>query len=366
MRGKYRHRLARATRWRATPWAPYIFAVPADLDPPRILALRLSSIGDVVLTTPLLRALKTRHPECRITYVTKAAMAGLVSHHPAVSEVLTLEAAGSLTRLAAEIRRREFTHLLDLHGTLRAKLLRLFVPGNWHGFNHRRRERGVLIRTKKDIYPEHVPVAERYFEAAEGLEVEPDGKPAELFVSGDATRTVGEWLLRAGVGVDRPLAVLAPGAAHFTKRWPVESWVSLAGRLVMEGYDLALTGGAADVELCQVVAAMAGPHAAVAAGKFNLQETGALLRRAVVSISGDTGVLHMATASGTPVVALMGPTVQQFGFWPYQAKSVVLERELYCRPCSAHGSARCPEGHHRCLREIDSATVADAVGSLRA
>ena len=347
------------------PWASYILDVPADFDPPAILVLRFSSIGDVVLTTPLLRALKTRHPECRISYVTKAAMAPLVSDHPAVSEVLTLEAAGSLTRLAAEIRKRNFTHLLDLHGTLRARLLRLMVPGSWQGFDHRRRERGVLIRTKRDIYPVHVPMAERYFEAAEGLEVRQDGKAAELYVSEAATRSVAAWLAETGLGGDRPLAVLAPGAAHFTKRWPVESWVSLAGRLLTDGYDLALAGGAADVELCQVVATMAGRNAAVAAGKFGLQETGALLRRAAVSVSGDTGVMHMATASGTKVVALMGPTVRQFGFWPYNAKSVVLERELYCRPCSAHGSARCPEGHHRCLREIDSGVVAAAVETLR-
>jgi len=344
---------------------PYILAVPADLDPPRILVLRFSSIGDVVLTTPLLRALKTRYPACQLTFVTKAAMAGLVADHPAVTEVLTLESAGSLTRLAAELRRRRFTHLLDLHGTLRARLLRVLVPGPWRGFNHRRHERSVLIRTKRDIYRDHRPVAERYFEAAEGLEVEPDGKPAEFFVSPRASQTAAAWLAETGLGAQRPLVVLAPGAAHFTKRWPVEGWVGLAQHLTSNGYDLALVGGAADVQLCQVVAEMAGPRAAVAAGRFDLQTTGALLRRTAVSVSGDTGVMHMATASGTPVVALMGPTVRAFGFFPYQAPAVVLERELYCRPCSAHGGARCPEGHHRCLREIHFPAVAAAIGTLR-
>lgn len=364
MPGKYRRRPPPATRWRGARVVPYILAVPADPSPPRILALRFSSIGDVVLTTPLLRALRARHPEARITFVTKRAMAPLVADHPALNEVLVLEPGGSLPGLAAALRERNFSHLLDLHGTLRARLVRLLVPGRWRGFNHRRRERAVLIRSKRDIYPEHRPVAERYFEAAEGLDVRPDGGPAEFYVAPAAAAVAAAWLAETALASNRPLAVLAPGAAHFTKRWPVEGWVALAQQLVKDGYDLALAGGAEDVQLCQVVAGLAGSRAAVAAGRFGLQETGALLRRAAVSISGDTGVMHMATASGTAVVALMGPTVRPFGFFPYQARAMVLERDLDCRPCSAHGGARCPLGHHRCLRDIAPAEVAAAARSL--
>jgi heptosyltransferase-2 len=338
--------------------------VPADPAPPRILALRFSSIGDVVLTTPLLRALRARHPQAAITFVTKRAMAPLVANHPAVNEVLALEPGGSLFTLAAQLRQRRFTHLLDLHGTLRAGLLRLLVPGRWRGFNHRRRERATLIATKRDIYPEHLAVAERYFEAAEGLDVRPDGRPAEFYVAPDATTRAAAWLAETGLGQSRHIAVLAPGAAHFTKRWPMEGWVGLAQQLTGDDFDLALVGGADDVKLCQVIAGLAGPRAAVAAGRFGLQDTGALLRSAAVCVSGDTGVMHLATASGTPVVALMGPTVRPFGFFPYQASATVLERDLDCRPCSAHGGARCPLGHHRCLRDIGHAEVATAVRSL--
>ena len=109
---------------------------------------------------------------------------------------------------------------------------------------------------------------------------------------------------------------------------------------------------------------VAGGAAASAAGEFSLQETGALLQRARVVVSGDTGIMHMATGVGTPVVALFGPTVTQFGFFPYVAPSVVLERELSCRPCSATGTAACPLGHHRCLADIMPADVAAAVSRL--
>jgi ADP-heptose:LPS heptosyltransferase len=98
-----------------------------------------------------------------------------------------------------------------------------------------------------------------------------------------------------------------------------------------------------------------------AGGEFTHQETGALLARARVVVSGDTGVMHMATGVGTPVVALFGPTVEQFGFFPYRAASIVLQRDLACRPCSSTGTPRCPLGHHRCLVDIAPAEVAGAV-----
>ena len=341
----------------------YILAVPSFATPPRILVVRFSSIGDVILTTPLLRALLARHPDAEITYVTKAVMAPLVTDHPAVSRVIALEAGESLPSLAARLRRLHFTHRLDLHGTLRAGLLRFLVPGTWSGFDHRRRERRVLIGTKRDIYPTHRPVAERYFEAAASLDVHPDGRPPELFVAPAAEERAAAWLQEAGFGPKR-LAVLAPGAAHATKRWPAEEWVRLAQLLNRDGFELALIGGPEDQALGDGIAAQAGVPAAVAAGRLGLQDTGALLRRATVAISGDTGAMHLATASGTPVVALMGPTVRQFGFYPYQARATVLELPLDCRPCTAHGGPVCPLGHHHCLRQISAAMVAASVGEL--
>src|SRR5205807_2245094 len=143
-----------------------------------------------------------------------------------------------------------------------------------------------------------------------------------------------------------------------TKRWPIAHWAALAERLRAGGYRAAVVGGPEDRGLAQQP--VAGGAAASAAGEFSLQETGALLQCARVVVSGDTGIMHMATGVGTPVVALFGPTVAQFGFFPYVAPSEVLERELDCRPCSATGTAACPLGHHRCLADITPADVAAA------
>ncbi len=332
--------------------------------PLRILIVRLSSMGDIILTTPLIRALRARHPEAQIDFLTKRSFAPLVADSPHLTRVIAYEPrTESLVSLATRLRAARYTHLLDLHGTLRARALRLLVPGPWRGYRKRRIEREILIRFKRNVYRDNVPEPERYFEAAANLDVRPDGHPPEIFVHPDAQARADAWLDKALPG-DRPLVALVPGAAHFTKRWPVESWQALAGKLGSAGYGIVVLGGPEYARECTAIAAAGGAHGASAAGPFGLQETAAVLARSTLCVAGDTGVMHMATATRTPSVVLLGPTVGAFGFLPYRAQAVVVERDLACRPCSAQGGPRCPLGHHRCLREIAATDVIDAVDSL--
>lgn len=319
---------------------------------PDVLVVRFSAIGDILLTTPLLRAIRTRYPGARIAVLTKEQYAPLLSHNPHVSEVLGIAPGEGIRAIAERVRGVRYSHLLDLHGNLRSHLLRLLAPGPWRGYAKRWLERTLLITIKRDTYRAEVPVAERYFEAAGDLDVAPDGGPADFFIGEEADHQVTELLSSLELGQNRPIVAMAPGAAHATKRWPVEYWVELARRITPTGADVALLGGPDDAELANRIAALAGASVASLAGALGLQETGAVIRRAEVLISGDTGVMHMATGVGTPVVALFGPTVRQFGFFPYRAGAGVVELDLPCRPCSAHGSARCPLGHHRCMRQM--------------
>jgi len=333
---------------------------------PRILVVRFSSMGDIILTTPLLRALRRRYPSAEITALTKRSFAPLLSDHPGLDRLIAWEPGRPLRDLAAELRGYRFSHILDLHGTLRARILRLLVPGNWTGYGKRRVAREILIRTKRNLYRDTVPEPERYFEAARELDVHPDGGPPDFFLSAAAEERGHGWLHAAGLGEQRPLVALVPGAAHATKRWPVESWIELARQLTADGFDAAVLGGPDYAPECAAIAEAGGRHAVSAAGAFGLQETGAVLRRARVSVSGDTGVMHMASATRTPIVALLGPTVGTFGFLPYQAKAIILERSLPCRPCSSQGGPACPLGHHRCLRDIPPQEVAAAVRRMAA
>jgi heptosyltransferase-2 len=326
--------------------------------------VRFSSIGDILLTTPLIRALRARHPGARIDALTKAGFAPLLADNPRLDAVLAPLPGESLAGLAARLRPARYTHRLDLHGSLRSRLLRLLLPGHWRSYPKHQVARALLVRTRRNHYPIGTPpVAERYFRAARGLDVTPDGGPPEFFLAPAARGDADAWLAAVGLDPSRGLVALAPGAAHATKRWPLEHWKALAAALTAHQHPLVIVGGPEDSAAAREVAG-ALPGTAVAAGLFGLQGTGALLARSRALVSGDTGVMHMATAVGTPVVALFGPTVEAFGFFPYRAPARVLQRDLPCRPCSRMGGPVCPLGHHDCLRGLLPGTVRAALAGL--
>jgi heptosyltransferase-2 len=333
-----------------------------DVNPvPNVLAVRFSSIGDVLLITPLLRAIRRKYPAARVTVLTKQVHAPLLSHNPHLNRVISLDPGQSIRELARELRAQRYSHLLDLHGSLRSRLLQALVPGNWATYPKHRLARALLIQTKRDWYQNGRPVAERYFAAARDLQVAPDGGPPDFFVEPDAVRETTAWLEGNGLGQGQPLITVAPGAAHATKRWPLSHWKALVRRFTGDGFHVIIVGGPDDTQLGAELLAESSGTIASAAGRFGLQGTGALLQRSAALISGDTGVMHMATAVGTPVVALFGPTVKAFGFFPYTPNATVLELDLSCRPCSSKGTPRCPLGHHRCLVDIRPETVLEAV-----
>jgi heptosyltransferase-2 len=326
---------------------------------PNVLAIRFSSIGDILLTTPLLRAIRRRHPDSRITLVTKEEYVPLLSHNPHSTRVIGLAAGQSLRDLAVELRQERYTHRLDLHGSLRSLALRALVPGAWSSYPKYRFARAMLIRSKRDYYRDRRSVAERYFAAAKDLDVVPDGNPPDFILGPEAEREADEWLASSGLSPERRMVALAPGAAHATKQWPPDHWYQLIGRIMTAGYDVVIVGGPNDETLGASLADRSG--VASAAGTLGLQASAALLRRSVGVVSGDTGVMHMATAVGTPVVALFGPTVRAFGFAPYTSRAHVVELELSCRPCTSQGGPRCPLGHHRCMIDIAPALVYDTL-----
>jgi lipopolysaccharide heptosyltransferase II len=331
--------------------------VPDHNPVPNVLAVRFSSIGDILLTTPLLRAIRHSHPGARVTVLTKRDYVPLLSHNPHVNLVLGLAQSRSLLGLASELRGDRYTHLLDLHDNLRSRALRLLVPGKWRTYPKHRLARAWLIRAKRNRYRDRRPVAERYFSAARDLGVEPDGHPPDFFLGPEAGEQVFDWLRTGGLEHEPNIVALAPGAAHATKRWPLEHWHALVAKNLESGSAVVIVGGPDDADLGASLATHGRGRVLNAAGMLGLQGTGALLQRARVLVSGDTGVMHMATAVGTPVVSLFGPTVEAFGFFPYTRQASVLELPLPCRPCTAQGSSRCPLGHHRCMIDIQPSMV---------
>jgi heptosyltransferase-2 len=316
-----------------------------------VLVVRFGALGDVVLTTPLIRAIHRAHPAAAITVVTKARWAPLLAHHPAIAHVESLAKGEPLTALARRLRKTRWDYRLDLHGSLRARALRVLVGGRWRGWRRPRVQRALLVWAGVDRLHPPMPIAERYFGAARDLAVRPDGKPAEVFWS------PSDGALRETLAPPTPYVAIVPGAAHATKRWPPDHWRALARRLRAAGFRSVALGSehergivsSADVtDLCGL----------------GLGVTAALLQRAVVAVAGDTGLMHVATAVGTPVVALYGPTSPAFGYTPYRGPSRILERSLPCRPCSVYGSSHCPMRHHRCMIDLTPDAVAAAVEAL--
>ena len=332
--------------------------------PPNILLVRFSAIGDILLLTPLVRALRRKHPDARLTVVTRSGFAPLLARNPRISHVIGWDPLTSLSELGRRLRDLGFTHRLDLHNSVRSRLLRWHAGGAWTTYPKHRLARTALIHTHRDLYRDRRHVAERYFDAARGLEVSPDGGSLEMFLSRADLEAAEGFLAARGLGRSRQLIAVAPGAAHFTKRWPTHHWLALVQRLVEAGNDVVVLGGPQDLAIGEAVAAAGGEFAASAAGAFDLPGSAALLKRARALVSGDTGLMHLATAVETPVIALFGPTVEQFGFFPYRAKSAVLQRELSCRPCSAHGGPRCPLKHHRCLQDLQPGDVLETLRRL--
>ena len=308
------------------------------------LVVRFSSLGDVLLTTPLLRALRTSFPEADITVATKDLYAPLFTGNPSVNRVVELKTGEDILPYAARLREHRYDLCMDLHDSLRSKALRALVPGKWQGFSKGRIARGVMIATGLSLYGKTRSMAERYFEASRGLKVRPDGQPPEVFLSVEE-----ETGLHEEIGPSR-LVALAPGASRNTKRWPAERWQELAGMLDARQIRVAWCGTAAEKNL-------AGEAPGIRTFGYPLRKSAALLKLASAVVANDSGPMHLATAVGTPVVAMFGPTVRQFGFAPYSKNAIVVERSVGCRPCSAYGSKKCPLGHHRCMKEIDPAEI---------
>lgn len=310
-----------------------------------ILVVRFSSLGDVILTTPLIRAIAEQHPEAAVTFVTRDSYAPLLRTNPYIKEVIGWPRNRPSAELARELRGRKFDAAVDLQGSLRSLYLRLLVPAPWRSYS-----KGRLVRWAR-IWSGWSPkrprlVAHRYFDAAGDLGVKPDSYRPEVYP------TVEDEKVAARL-VPRGCIALAPGASRASKRWPVAYWRSLADRLLARGEVVVALGTQEERPL------LCGGGVIEAYG-LPLLNAAAVLQRAKVAVTNDSGAMHLAAAVGVPVVALFGPTAAA-EFLPPRSRLKVLERFLPCRPCSSFGSTHCPLGHQRCMVEIVPAEVEAAL-----
>ncbi len=344
---------------------PPLVAQGEFVHPRSILLIRLSSLGDVVLATPLARVLRQQFPQALIDVVVAREFAEVWKNNPHINQVLCIDKARSAfaTISASNVVgiRESYDVAIDLQDNIRSWVLRHRYAKRSLIIDKHRREKLDLVRHKR--HPAHIThVVDRYFNAAADLGIENDHQGLELWL--DADKRSGTYLAAESAMPGQFNVVFAPGARHATKRWPEEYWKELADELIRNYHSsIVLVGSAADNEICNRIAAFNPRHIENRCG-LSLEETARIMDSAMVVVSHDSGAMHIAAARRKALVAIFGSTVRDFGFTPYGTKSEIVEQDLSCRPCSHIGRAECPLGHFNCMRTINAHMVRNAIARV--
>ena len=328
------------------------------------LVIQTSFLGDTVLSTPLLAQVANRGP---VDVVTTPASAALLANHPAVRTVIPYDKRGAergfrgLLRLARRLRRTHYDLALLAQGSWRSAALAFLagIPARV-GFDT---SAGKLLYTTRVPYRDDLHHAARLLMLGRPNGREPTADELRPSLApGDAERaSVDALLARHGVKAGERLAALAPGSVWGTKRWPY--YPELAQLLARQARPV-IIGSASDAPLAGAISS-AEPTAIDATGELSLLASAELIGRCGVVVTNDSAPLHLASAMGTPTVAIFGPTVPDFGFGPLAPRASVAGIDtLPCRPCSRHGPQHCPLGHHRCMRDLAPALVAERALTL--
>ena len=344
----------------------------------KTLIIRFSSVGDIVLSSPLVRTLRRRFPECQIDFLVKAEYAELVRHSPFLTRVIEFPAGGTfrdILHLRRTLRAEGYDRILDIHDSLRSRVLSFAARGVVR-VRKRKIARSVLIAFKRDMYRFFggaPSVAQRYLETVQPDGVTDDGEGLDLFLPADASEKPDHLLRKARIPKSGPVIGLCPSARHATKIWPAERYAGLALGLIRErGAAILLLGADEDREPCDKVLREIRSGASDAsvvnlAGLLTLSETAAALDRCALVVTNDSGLMHIAAARKRKVLAIFGSTVRQLGFFPFGTLSEVAEHpNLHCRPCSHIGLPACPKGHFKCMLEIGVDPVLAAARRLLA
>jgi lipopolysaccharide heptosyltransferase II len=342
----------------------------------RTLIIRLSSIGDIILSSPLVRLLHTRFPDIWIDYLVKSQYADLVRHNPYISRVIEFPDGGTiadLMRQRRDIAASAYDLVLDIHDSIRSRILTFGLSAP-RRINKRKIARTLLVFLKRDFYHrfgDAPPLTDRYLETVHDYALENDGRGPEVFLPEETRGAVDAMLAAESIDARTTCIGICPSARHGNKMWPAERFSNAAAQLAQKTRRPVLVFGSRDeIQRCSEIteSLRAGSdiiRAVNLAGRTSLLETAAAMDRCAVVVANDTGLMHLASARGIPVVAIFGPTVRQFGFFPQAGNSIVIEQNnLSCRPCTHVGLPGCPRGHFSCMMRTTTAAVVDAALAL--
>jgi len=319
----------------------------------KILIIRLSSIGDILLASPFLRQTRKRYPKAQIDFLVKQKYSSLVSANPHIDRIIQL-GPDNLFKLIKSLTSEKYDYVFDLHNNVRSRIIRSQLDAKTS--SHIRKNKiaqQLFVRFKITRYYKTEPIPRRYLAVGRVAGIEDDKKGLEFYWDRPSETRIDSYLMGIPNDEKKMLIAIAPGAGFYTKRWPIDYYAELIEilRKKYQAYFLVL-GDQCDHELGKKL--HAGRQFVInLTSKVDLMEAGALLSNCRLAITNDSGIMHMAAAVGTPVTAIFGSSVKQFGFFPYRAKSCVVENNgLKCRPCSHIGRSDCPQGHFKCMLEL--------------
>jgi ADP-heptose:LPS heptosyltransferase len=316
----------------------------------KILCIRFSSIGDILLTTPIIRVLKAQFPHAEIHIATKASFAHLWAGNPHVDQVHGYD--GNLWKLASELRQEGFDGVYDLHKNLRSHMLCLLLGIFPKQINKYTAARKAFVRTKVNTLPGHL--VDRNFAS---LGLVPDGQGLDYFISDSAIVNLADY------GIISPFVLFAIGAAHQTKVLSYPKMIELVDSIPQQ---IVLIGDDWDEKMGYRLATLFPSKVINLCTKTSIAQSASLIQQASMVITHDSSMLHVAAALKHPnLFTIWGSTHPGLGFTPYQTSFKAIEnRDLACRPCSTQGSNVCPLGHFNCMNSLDLSAIKNAAQAL--
>jgi ADP-heptose:LPS heptosyltransferase len=322
------------------------------MKPKKVLIIRFSSIGDIVLTTPVIRCLKQQLRDVEIHYVTKAVFSSTLIHNPYIAKIHTFQK--DVSEIYKELKAENFDYVIDLHKNLRSTRLKQYLKAKSNSFNKLNVQKFLAVRLKmiKALPPTHI--VDRYMETVSPLGVTSDGKGLDYFLSINDYVDVKSLYLKNAI---TDYTVLVAGGSYFTKQIPLNKLVEICSRVKTP---VIILGGTADRVIGDELKKQF-PHLINLCGALSLNQSASVIRQCSLVITSDTGLMHIAAAFNKKVISVWGNTIPEFGMAPYMpnpANQIMEVKGLSCRPCSKLGYNKCPRGHFKCMNDID-------VGAMR-
>ncbi len=312
----------------------------------KILVVRFSSIGDIVLTTPVLRCIKQQLKDVELHFITKQQFISVIENNPFVDKFFTINQ--SLAEAIPQLKKENYDYIIDLHHNVRTLKLKLALGKKTFSFNKLNWEKFLIVNFKINKLPQQ-HIVERYFETVSKLGVTNDGKGLDYFIDDkDEIDVISSFPALFHNNYN----ALVVGGSYFTKQIPINKLKEICTN---SSLPIILLGGKDDVAIAEQVYQFHKNKVLNLCGKLNLNQSASIIQQANKVITSDTGLMHIAAAYKKDIISLWGNTIPEFGMGPYLAgkNSQLLEvKNLSCRPCSKLGYRKCPKGHFKCMNDI--------------